>query len=57
MIRFADIFMRSKKNVTEGHRAFGARYGNSWIIFDPHSHNEPVQLSGYKRKNDIIAII
>ena len=55
--RFTDIFMRSKKNVIEGHRAFGARYGNSWIIFDPHSHKEPVQLSIYKRKNDIIAII
>lgn len=56
-VRFADIFMRSKKNVNEGHRAFGARHENSWIIFDPYSHDEPVQLSGYKRKNDIIAII
>lgn len=56
-IRFADIFMRSKKNINEWHRAFGARYKKSWLIFDPHSHKEPVQLSGYKRKNDIIVII
>ena len=56
-IRFVDIFMRSKNNPNDGHRAIGFRHNNGWNIIDPYSHNDIVSPLEYKRKHDIITLI